>query len=120
MLSNVLSNFKRPSDPAVASALARLVEWVRANGWADHLEPSRLSLELSDVRPRDLEAALQYLLSRGLLQVRYRAISPVTRQLMVGDYESPTAVDPILEDAFHNRFLRDEAEIVQVFVEPTK
>lgn len=120
MLSNALLNFKLPSDPATASAVARVLDWIQANQWADHLEPSRLSLELEDVRPRDLEAALQHLLRHDVLEVRYRVISPITRQIMAKDYDSPVSVDDTLIDALNNQFARTESEIIQVFVEPKK
>lgn len=107
-----------PADPEVAEALRQIEDWVRQNDWADFLEPSRLRQDLADISPAGMALALEWLVCQGLLIVRYRPISPYTHQVVSFDFEEPTASGKTVRDSLDQAFPADEAEFVQVFIEP--
>jgi hypothetical protein len=118
MLSLNLSNSSLPNDPDVATALHRISEWTSANTWADYIEPGRLTIDLAGVRPSSIVMALVWLVEHGALLVRYRPISPYTHQVVSFDFDEPVPSGQQVRDSLNHVFAADEAEFVQVYVEP--
>jgi hypothetical protein len=106
-----------PSNPRIAAVVQRLADWAQENPWATYFETGRLAIELSDVQSDDLVEAIQHLIASGLLQVKYRAVSPYVRQVLPGDFDTPRLPKQFsARDSAYNAVDADSAEVVQVLV----
>jgi hypothetical protein len=115
MLPNDFSRLKI-KDERLRQPLQRIQQWIEGHTHATFLDPHRLTIELGDLAVEDLSDALEFLVARRILSIRYKAISPYNHALVDGDFESPLAVDEELYDTSENRFNKKDAEIIPVFI----
>jgi hypothetical protein len=62
--------------------------------------------------------ALLWLVEQGQLAVSYRPISPYTHQIVSSDFDEPRPSGRRVRDTLDHVFDADEAEFVQVYVQP--
>lgn len=113
-----LSNAPLPQREPERKAVQRVIAWVIENAWADAIEPERLAREAQEVTLDELLRAMMFLQSKGVVEVRYRPVSPFTHQVVRHDFESPIELRKALEirDASEHVFDGWDADFVQVYV----
>jgi hypothetical protein len=113
-----LSNVPLPRQEAERKAVQRIVAWADDNTWADAIEPERLARDAREITLDELLRAFMYLQSKGVVEIRYRPISPFTRQVVSQDFASPCELRKAMEirDSSDRVFDGWDADFVQVFV----
>jgi hypothetical protein len=113
-----LSSVPLPQHDPERKAVQRIVAWVLENAWADAIDPERLARDAREVSLQELLKAIMYLQSKGIVEVRYRPISPFTHQVVRQDFASPGELRRAMEirDASEHVFDGWDADFVQVYI----
>lgn len=100
--------------PRYGDALRALDGWIRAHASVDVINPATLAKELKSFNPLDLAGALGEAEHAGLLERRYKILTP-SGVLADNEFEDPTKIPETLPDRFNRYFATADADVIPVF-----
>src|SRR5215813_11408371 len=89
--------------PAYRNVLNALDSWIRAHSQVELIQPKTLAKDLKGFTLVDLAAALIEAVHAGLLEQRYKVLTP-SGTLADAEFEDPAAIPDKLPDRFNRYF----------------